>query len=175
MLRSRPGEIQETHAAGLRPDPLMSWCTNIDSKRNHTNNLKILRRLHPVRGNSQATGPSSRKILILRRLHPVRGNSQATGPSSRKFSVLRRLHPVRGNPQATGPSSRAISGDCIQFEENLRRLDQVRGNYETPTNDSISKLISYLTYICSYLSSCRSRGDVETSSLSLEILLQAFK
>jgi hypothetical protein len=26
MLCSRPGEIQETHAAGLRPDPLMSWC-----------------------------------------------------------------------------------------------------------------------------------------------------
>ncbi len=26
MLCSRPGEIQETHAAGLRPGPLMSWC-----------------------------------------------------------------------------------------------------------------------------------------------------
>ena len=26
MLCSRPGEIQETHTAGLRPDPLMSWC-----------------------------------------------------------------------------------------------------------------------------------------------------
>ncbi len=26
ILCSSPGEIQETHAAGLRPDPLMSWC-----------------------------------------------------------------------------------------------------------------------------------------------------
>ncbi len=26
MLCNRSGEIQETHAKGLRPDPLMSWC-----------------------------------------------------------------------------------------------------------------------------------------------------
>ena len=82
----------------------------------------------------------------------ILGNSQVTGPSSRKILILRRLHPVRGNSQETGPSSRAISGDYIQFEENLRRLDQVRGNYENSTNDSISKFIPYLTYICSYFS-----------------------
>jgi hypothetical protein len=76
-------------------------------------------------------------ITVLRRLNPVRGKPQETGPSSSKISVLRRMHPVRENSQSTGPSSRAISGDWIQFEDNLRRLDQVRGNYKNSTNDSI--------------------------------------
>ena len=107
----------------------MSWSTNIDSNAITPIISTFSGDCIQFRGNSRATGPSSRKILILRRLHPVRGNSQATGLSSRK-----------------------ISGDWIQFEENFRRLDQVRGNYENSTNDSISKFISYLTYICSYFS-----------------------
>jgi hypothetical protein len=113
----------------FQPYPLMSWSTNIDSNAITPIISTFSGDCIQFRGNSRATGPSSRKILILRRLHPVRGNSQATGLSSRK-----------------------ISWDWIQFEENFRRLDQVRGNYENSTNDSISKFISYLTYICSYFS-----------------------
>ena len=45
-------------------------------------------------------------ISVLRRLHPVRGKPQATGPSSRAISGD--WIQFRGTPQATGPSSRRL-------------------------------------------------------------------
>ena len=100
-----------------------------------------------------------------------------TGPSSRKISVLRRLHPV----------SRKFSGDWTKFEGDLRRLNPVSritsGNW-TKFEETITTLLMIVSHnlylilhiflLISFII-CRSRGDVETSSLYLEILLQSFK